>query len=400
MEIQTIIKTLESADAFAREFLKKFEVSKEDGKVVFIAPSKEYKEWLETLLLTLEDGNIKEKVEVLQKEESEASKAQTIEQDFLNPKYNFENFIVGEGNRFAYEIAKEIIENPGYLYNPVFIYGSVGTGKTHLLQAIGNEAKKRGYKVIYSSANDFAEEMVSSLKEGRINEFRNKYKSVDILLLDDVQFLSGKERTQIEFFNIFNTLYLLEKQIVLASDRHPQQLKGVSDRLVSRFEGGILVEIELDISTKLKIIKEKLKTFGVEPKKEIIEYLLHNTKNVREIEGKIKLIKLRGFEELPEKKEKNSLEKILEFVANYYALNVEDLLSDKRTKKITEAKQIAMYLCRKVCSASLIEIARTFKKKDHTTVIHAIRKVEEKKAKDRKFKHLVAFLEKQAHTKV
>lgn len=399
MELQAIIKALENADSFAREFLKKFRIDEKEGKVVFVAPNKEYKEWLETLLLTLEESWIKEKVEILQKEESESPKTQVIE-DFLNPNYSFENFIVGEGNRFAYEIAKEVLENPGYLYNPVFIYGSVGTGKTHLLQAIGNEAKKKGYRVIYSSTNDFAEEMVSFLKEGRINEFRNRYKSVDILLLDDVQFLSGKERTQIEFFNIFNTLYLLGKQIVLASDRHPQQLKGVSDRLVSRFEGGILVEIELDPSTKLKIIKEKLKAFGVEPKKEIVEYLLHNTKNVREIEGKIKLIKLRGFEKLPERKEKNSLEKILEFVANYYALSVEDLLSDKKNKKITEAKQIAMYLCRRVCSASLIEIARVFKKKDHTTVIHAIRKVEEKKAKDRKFKHLVSFLEKQAHSKV
>ena len=399
MELQAIIKALENADSFAREFLKKFRIDERNGKVVFVAPNKEYKEWLETLLLTLEESWIKERVEILQKEESESPKTQVVE-DFLNPNYSFENFIVGEGNRFAYEIAKEVLENPGYLYNPVFIYGSVGTGKTHLLQAIGNEAKKRGYRVIYSSANDFAEEMVSFLKEGRINEFRNKYKSVDMLLLDDVQFLSGKERTQIEFFNIFNTLYLLGKQIVLASDRHPQQLKGVSDRLVSRFEGGILVEIELDPSTKLKIIREKLKAFGVEPKKEIVEYLLHNTKNVREIEGKIKLIKLRGFEKLPERKEKNSLEKILEFVANYYALSVEDLLSDKKNKKITEAKQIAMYLCRKVCSASLIEIARVFKKKDHTTVIHAIRKVEEKKAQDRKFKHLVSFLEKQAHSKV
>jgi len=294
MELQAIIKALENADSFAREFLKNFRIDEKEGKVVFVAPNKEYKEWLETLLLTLEESWIKEKVEILQKEESESPKTQVVE-DFLNPNYSFENFIVGEGNRFAYEIAKEVLENPGYLYNPVFIYGSVGTGKTHLLQAIGNEAKKRGYRVIYSSANDFAEEMVSFLKEGRINEFRNKYKSVDILLLDDVQFLSGKERTQIEFFNIFNTLYLLGRQIVLASDRHPQQLKGVSDRLVSRFEGGILVEIELDPSTKLKIIKEKLKAFGVEPKKEIVEYLLHNTKNVREIEGKIKLIKLRGF---------------------------------------------------------------------------------------------------------
>lgn len=398
MELKNIIKTLQKADAFAGEFLKSFEIRREKGKLLFVAPSREYKEWLETLILTLGDERLKESIEVLQEGEREAGTEEV--KDFLNSRYSFDNFIVGEGNKFAYEIAKEIVDNPGYLYNPVFIYGSVGTGKTHLLQAIGNETKKRGYRVLYSSASDFTEEMVSYLKAGKINEFRNKYKSVDVLLLDDVQFLSGKERTQIEFFNIFNTLYLLEKQIVLASDRHPQQLKGVSDRLVSRFEGGVLVEIELDLPTKLKIIREKLKTFGVEPKKEVVEYLLQNTKNVREIEGKIKLIKLKGFEKLPERKEKNSLEKILEFVANYYALSVEDLLSDRRTKKISEAKQIAMYLCRKVCSASLIEIARTFKRKDHTTVIHAIKKVEERKKRDRKFKHLVAFLEKQAFEKI
>ncbi|NPB07364.1 MAG: chromosomal replication initiator protein DnaA [Aquificae bacterium] len=398
MNLQKIINTLESADSYAREFLKKFEVRAEGERVVFIAPSRDYREWLETLLETLSETEIKKRVEVRERKEKEPPVPE--EGSFLNPRYTFENFIVGEGNRFAYEVAREILKNPGYLYNPVFIYGSVGTGKTHLLQAIGNEAKRKGMRVIYSSANDFAEEMVEYLKKGRINEFRNKYRSVDLLLLDDVQFLAGKERTQIEFFNIFNTLYLLEKQIVLASDRHPQKLKGVSDRLVSRFEGGVLVEVELDSTTKLKIIREKLKEYGLRAEERVLKYLMENTRNVREIEGKIKLIKLRGFEKLPEKKEKNDLQRILEFVAGYYALSTSELLSDRRSRRITEAKHIAMYLCRKLCGASLIEIARAFGRKDHTTVIHAIKKVEERKRKDRKFGHLVTFLEKQARNRI
>jgi len=397
MELNTLIKKIESVDAYAREFLKKFEIKQENGKFLFIAPGEDYREWLETIVNTFLEDELRNSIEIRDKEERR-KKAEI--KDFLNPRYTLENFIVGEGNRLAYEVVKEALENLGSLYNPIFIYGSVGTGKTHLLQAAGNEAKKRGYRVIYSSADDFAHAMVEHLKKGTINEFRNMYKSVDLLLLDDVQFLSGKERTQIEFFHIFNTLYLLEKQIILASDRHPQKLDGVSDRLVSRFEGGILVEIELDNKTKFKIIKEKLREFNLELKKEIIDYLLENSKNVREIEGKIKLIKLKGFEGLEEKKEKNKLEKIIEFVANYYAVKVDDILSDKRNKRTSEARKIAMYLCRKVCSASLIEIARVFKRKDHTTVIHAIRSVEEKKRKDRKFKHLVGFLEKQAFDKI
>ena len=399
MELNALIRKIESVDAYAREFLKNFEIKQERGKFLFIAPGEDYKEWLETLVNTFLEEDLRKVIEVKQKEE----KKKRVEiKDFLNPRYTLENFIVGEGNRLAYEVVKEALENPGSLYNPIFIYGSVGTGKTHLLQAAGNEAKKRGYRVIYSSADDFAQAMVEHLKRGTINEFRNTYKSVDLLLLDDVQFLSGKERTQIEFFHIFNTLYLLEKQIILASDRHPQKLDGVSDRLVSRFEGGVLVEIELDKKTKLKIIKEKLKEFNLELRKEVIDYLLENTKNVREIEGKIKLIKLKGLEGLEREKreEKSKLERIIEFVANYYAVKVEEILSDKRNKRTSEARKIAMYLCRKVCSASLIEIARTFKRKDHTTVIHAIRSVEEKKRRDRKFRHLVGFLEKQAFDKI
>ncbi len=397
MELGELIKKIESIDEYAEEFLKKFEIRKEGNLFVFVAPNEEYKSWLYTLVENFLEEEYRKAVRIENKEERKREEIR----DFLNPRYTFDNFIVGKGNRFAYEVVKEALENLGYLYNPVFIYGSVGTGKTHLLQAIGNEAKKRGYRVIYSSANDFADEMVNYLREGRINEFRNRYKSVDLLLLDDVQFLSGKERTQLEFFHIFNTLYILEKQIILASDRHPQKLNGVSDRLVSRFEGGILVEIELDTETKLKIIKEKLKEFGLEPKGEVVKYLLENTKNVREIEGRIKLIKLKGLSAVPEKKEeKSKVEKIIEFVANYYALKAEELLSEKRSKRISEAKHVAMYLCRKVCMASLIEIARAFKRKDHTTVIHAIRKVEERKKRDRKFRHLLAFLEKQAMEKL
>jgi len=249
---------------------------------------------------------------------------------------------------------------------------------------------------VYRSANDFSEEMVEAIKTGRTREFRESYRGIDLLLLDDIQFLSGKERTQIEFFNIFNHMYLSEKQIVLASDRHPRELKDVSDRLISRFEGGVVVEICLDELTKLEIIKRKLQELKIEVQDRIVESILKNTAdNVRDIEGTIRGIKLRGVDHLKTKERGASdLEKIKLYTALHFGVKVEDLLGVSRSKKINRARQIAMYLCRKLTGASLIEIARAFNRKDHSTVIHGIKKIEDEKKRDRKLIQIVSFLEK------
>ncbi len=278
----------------------------------------------------------------------------------------------------------------------------MGLGKTHLLQAIGNHCFLKGYTVVYKSAVDFSEEMVESIKNGKIHEFRNRYRNIDVLLLDDIQLLAGKNRTQEEFFNIFNYLYLKEKQIVLASDRSPRHLKDISERLISRFEGGVVVEIGLDDLTKIEIIKRKLKELKIDVQAKIIEFLMKNTSaNVREIEGAVKKIKLVGVKDLKNiESKRGDIAIIINRVALYFGLKAEDITGNKKSKKITRARQIAMYLCRKLTYASLIEIARSFNRKDHSTVLHALRKVEEEKKADRKLNYIVSFLESHLREKV
>jgi len=331
---------------------------------------------------------------ILETEQSEESRPLV---EGLSGRYTFENFVVGEGNRLAYEVSREVAENPGRLYNPMFIYGGVGLGKTHLLQAIGNYCAGRGCSVIYRSATDFSEEMVEHIRTGRIKEFRERYRTVDFLLIDDIQFLSGKERTQMEFFNVFNHMYLREKQIVLASDRHPKDLRDVSDRLVSRFEGGIVVEICLDELTKLEIVKRKLQELRVEVQDRIVEAIMRSTSdNVRDIEGAIRGVKLKGAAHFRERRagKEGDLERIVTYVAVHLGLKVEDLIGNSRSRRVNRARHIAMYLCRKLTSASLVEIARALNRKDHSTVLHGIRRVERERKRDRKLNYVLSFLEK------
>ncbi len=398
VNIKTFLAYVEKVDRTLLTLLRNFRLEERNGKVLLITENPSMKEKMETLISEKIDNGFLKGVEVLLEREEEylTEGKESVKSECLNKRFSFDNFVVGEGNRLAYEVAREVAENPGTIYNPLFIYGGVGLGKTHLLQAIGNYSCSRGRVVIYKSASDFSEEMVDYLKAGKIKEFRNRYRNVDVLLLDDVQFLSGKERTQIEFFNIFNFMYLNEKQIVLASDRHPKELRDVSDRLVSRFEGGVVIEICLDEITKLEIIKRKLQELKIEVREKIVESLMEQTaNNVRDIEGTIRSIKLKGFEHLKESKVKaNDLEKIKIHVALHFGLKVEDLLGSRRSRKINRARHIAMYLCRKLTDASLIEIARAFNRRDHSTVIHGIKKIEEERKKDRKLNYILSFLEK------
>ena len=320
----------------------------------------------------------------------------------LNSRYSFENFVVGDANRTAYQVALDVAESPGKIYNPFFLYGQVGLGKTHLLQAIGNYCVKRGLNVMYASANDFSEEMVDALKRGRIRDFRNRYRAMDVLIIDDIQFLSGKTRTQIEFFNIFNHMYLNEKQIVLASDRHPRELRDVSDRLISRFEGGIIVEIELDRETKVEIIRQKLRELNLDLEEDSVRSLANSTKdNVREIEGLLKFIKVSGRLEIRALPSSNGqFERIMDLVCAQFGVEKSDLVGRGGSRRINRARHVAMYLCRKLTDASLIEIARGFGRKDHSTVIYGIKRIEKEREKDRKFRLLMDFLEEKALEKL
>lgn len=378
---------LENRDRFAVGLFRQFLIEETPNRVLIITPTLEQKRWvLEYIRARLSDYQKEILVKSKEEEKRESVK------DGLLEKYSFENFVVGKSNELVYKVCYEVSKSPG-IYSPLFIYGGVGLGKTHLLHAIGNRAKDLGYKVLYRQANDFSEELIKSLKQGKIEELREYYSKVDILLLDDVQFLSGKERTQVELFRIFEGLQARERQIVFVSDRHPKDIEDISQRLLSRFSSGLLLEIGLDEDTKLSIVKHKLLLFGLPVDKRYVDYVMENTGfSVREIEGFIKTIKLTGIKEEPKRERKE--EKLLFLVARHFNLRVEDLRKDTKERRISTAKQIAMYFCKTILNMSYLEIAKLFGKSDHTYALYAIKRIEEKRLGDKKFEYMLQILEK------
>jgi len=331
----------------------------------------------------------------------------------ISSKYTFDNFIVGKQNEVAYRASLEVATDENSIYNPLFIYGKVGSGKTHLLQAIGNKAYSLGRSVIYTSMNDFTEEMVYYLKAGNIISFREKYKGVDILLIDDIQFLSGKERTQMELFNIFNYLFQYNKHIVFASDKHPRDIKDISERLVSRFEGGLLVETSIDDQIKLSIIKQKIQIYGLNIDERLISYIKDNTtNNAREIEGLVLQIKAKGVSILEAYKDATanksathynsatitntpkelSIDKIKKAVANYFNVSMDIFNKSYKNKKYATAKHIAIFLSREFTGFSLAEIAKAFNIKSHSSVNHSIKKIEKQIKEDKTIQYSVSSL--------
>jgi len=328
----------------------------------------------------------------------------------ISPRYTFDNFIVGKRNEVAYKASLDVATNTNSIYNPLFIYGKVGSGKTHLLQAIGNKAYSFGRSVIYISMNDFTEEMVYYLKAGNIIAFREKYKYVDILLIDDIQFLSGKERTQIELFNIFNYLFQYNKHIVFASDKHPRDIKDISERLISRFEGGLLVETSIDEQIKLSIIKQKIQIYGLNIDDRLISYIKDNTTtNAREIEGLVLQIKAKGGSileaideqtDLPQKPLKNiDVDFIKKVVASYFNLNTDIFNKSHKNKKYATAKHIAIFLSREFTDLSLMDIARAFNIKSHSSVTHSIKKIDKAIKEDKTIQYSVSSLREIIKTK-
>ncbi len=331
----------------------------------------------------------------------------------LNPKFIFSNLIVGTCNKIAYSACLSVAENLGNIYNPLFIYGGVGLGKTHLLHATAHYvlSKNPDANIIYTTADTFMSELISCMQNNSILSFRRRYRDVDLLLIDDVQFLGGKERTQIELYHIFNALHLIGKQVILSSDTPPVNIEGLQERLKSRFISGLVVEVKPpDLDTKLSIIRKKSKEMGLTIPHDVVLFIAKTVNtNIRELEGS--LLKIKAYSEIMgrpitldmardvlkdilalKEVEELSIEKIQKEVSNYFAVNLNEILGNSRKKKVSTARQVAMYLSRYLTDKSLTEISKSFKRKDHTTVINAIEKVEKLMENDRKFKLTVEFL--------
>jgi chromosomal replication initiator protein len=332
----------------------------------------------------------------------------------LNPRYTFDTFIVGLSNQFAHAACRAVAEAPSKSYNPLFIYGGVGLGKTHLMHAVGQYVLQhdRTLKLTYISSERFMNEMINAVRYDRVIDFRERYRTVDVLLVDDIQFLAGKEGTQTEFFHTFNALYDSQKQIVLSSDCPPHGIPTLEERLRSRFEWGLIADIQSpDLETKIAILKKKAEAEAVPLPDNVAIYIAGRIKsNIRELEGSlIRLIayaSLTGQEitlQLAQEVLRNvldhdekavTIEIVQKFVADYYNLKVADLKSRNNSKSIAMPRQVAMYLCKSLTHASLPEIGRSFGGKHHSTVIHSIRKVDEMRKRNLDFNTLIgSFLE-------
>jgi len=332
----------------------------------------------------------------------------------LNPRYTFDTFIVGSSNQFAHAACRAVAEAPSRSYNPLYIYGGVGLGKTHLMHGIGQYVfnHDRNLKLTYISSERFMNEMINAVRYDRVIDFRERYRTVDVLLVDDIQFLAGKEGTQTEFFHTFNALYDSQKQIVLSSDCPPHEIPSLEERLRSRFEWGLIADIQQpDLETKVAILKKKAETEAIPLPDNVAIYIAGRIKsNIRELEGSlIRLIayaSLTGQEislsltrevlknVLDHEEKAVTIELIQKFIANYYNLKLVDLKSRNNSKSISMPRQVAMYLCKKLTHASLPEIGRSFGGKHHSTVIHSINKVEELRKRDSDFNsQMESFLE-------
>ena len=328
----------------------------------------------------------------------------------LNPKYTFNSFVIGNSNRFAHAASLAVAESPAKAYNPLFIYGGVGLGKTHLMHAIGHYILdgNPNAKVVYVSSEKFTNELINAIKDDKNEEFRNKYRNVDILLIDDIQFIAGKERTQEEFFHTFNALHDANKQIILSSDRPPKEIPTLEDRLRSRFEWGLIADIQVpDFETRMAILKKKADVENLNVDNAVMGYIATKIKsNIRELEGA--LIRIIAYSSLTnrevtvdlatealkdiisKKQGKHvTIDSIQDVVSSYFNLRVEDLKSQRRTRNVAYPRQIAMYLSRKLTDMSLPKIGEEFGGRDHTTVIHAYEKISENLKTDDSLQHTI-----------
>jgi chromosomal replication initiator protein len=354
---------------------------------------------------------------LLKKEEGRLRPKKTLSKkpgavsDLFKPKYTFENFVVGSSNQFANAACLAVANNPGKIYNPLFIYGGVGLGKTHLLNAIGNflfdHEPATSNRICYITAEEFTNELINSLRFEKMDDFRNRFRKMHVLLIDDIQFIAGKERTQAEFFHTFNALYDNTKQIVVTSDKFPKDIPNFEERLRSRFEWGLIADIQPpDLETKVAILNKKAENENIVLPQDVAFFVASNVEhNIRVLEGS--LIRLGAFASLhsvpvsielakevmghiiKEKKKEITIDMIIKEVSTYFSIKASDIKSAKRVKSIMLPRQIAIYLSRHLTSSSLVGIGEKFGGKDHATVIHSIKKIEEEMQAKKELKDTV-----------
>lgn len=398
-----------------------------DDFIVLEIPNRFYKEWIEenysniiedTLKIVL-DKEISVKYRISEKQDSESrkisAKIDTRKRVLrkkginLNPKYTFKEFVVGPSNQLAHAAAMKVAESPGNVYNPLFIYGGVGLGKTHLINAIGNMVIDTypEMNVLYVQSEQFTNEVVSAIRHDKMTQFKEKYRNIDLLLIDDIQFIANKTQTQEEFFHTFNSLYEQEKQIVISSDRPPKDIKEITDRLKSRFTMGLIADIQPpSVETKIAILEKKAEFQRIILPQEVKYYLATRVKsNIRELEGC--LLKLAAHSSLTgtpitlemakdvlkdfltDDERPVTVDLIIKIVAEFYSVKPIELKSKKRTKEIALPRQIAMYLARELTELSLQDIGKYFGGKDHATVIYACKQIEKKKNMDESFSRIL-----------
>lgn len=387
--------------------------------------NKNYKDYFRIMITEMMGQNYDVKF-ILEKDtndfnEGESSYNNTSISDNINylaanliPKYKFETFVVGSNNRFAQNASLAVAESPGKMYNPLFIYGGPGLGKTHLMHSIGHYILEHNpnMRVLYVTCETFTNEVVESIRSGNtssINEMRNKYRTVDVLMVDDVQFIIGKEGTQMEFFNTFNDLHSMGKQIILSSDKPPKDLKGLDERLISRFEWGLIADIQSpDYETRLAILKRNAENMNINFSNEIFEYIANNIKyNIRELESALNRIVAQyninksndiTIEDVdyylkdiikPDNNKKITVEYIIETVAREYNVTYDDIVSSKRNAEYAFPRQIVMYICRRLLDTSLEGVAKILGKKDHTTIMYGANKIDSEMKKDDLFKNKI-----------
>ena len=320
----------------------------------------------------------------------------------FNPRYEFESFVVGSSNQFAHAAARAIAENPARSYNPLFLYGGVGLGKTHLLHAVGHTIQRQHpeQRVMYLPAEQFVNELISSLRFNRMPDFRERYRNIDVFMVDDIQFLANKERTQEEFFHTFNTLYSSQKQIVLSSDSSPRNIPALEERLRSRFEWGLIADIQSpDLETKIAILRRKADHERVDIPDDVANFIAHQVKsNIRELEGLLNRVvafaSLTGRpltlelaqetlkDILPADQQRVLAPEIIKFVSRHYGLKVSEIKSRNNAKQIAFPRQIAMYLCKNLTELSYPDIGKQFNNKHHSTVMYSVEKIEKLRATD------------------
>ena len=396
-------------------------VSRSKTEVVLDVPNKFFRDWLtehyleqmEAVLSTLAKNDIKVVFGINERLDGQAGVEKTLKKDDkprekgpsnnnLVARYTFQNFVVGASNQFAHAACMAVANQPGEHYNPLFIYGGVGLGKTHLVNAIGHHAvaQRPGLKVVYLSSESFMNELIASLRRDKMDEFKKKFRNVEILILDDVQFIAGKERTQEEFFHTFNSLYESHKQIVITSDKFPKEIPGIEDRLRNRFEWGLIADIQPpDMETRVAILQKKAEEEGVKLPQDVALFLAsHIDSNVRELEGSLtrlgafaSLTKAAITVDLAKDVLRNTLknaqreitvENIQKTICEYFNVKIGDLKAKRRTQNIALPRQVAMYLCRKHTETSFPAIGDKFGGRDHSTVIHASKTIERKIKED------------------